>query len=131
MRLTHGNHDGHRNQAAGAPVQTGTSPDIRKDLVDRVGSDRAPKVFESAEALSFEAAWSPIISRTTLIPASLFVMIESSCKAQVTSPPQYYPNGSRTHTISTVNALVFTNIASTPEQTATLKLALAAMSMNG
>ena len=28
-------------------------------------------------------------------------------------------------------ALVFTNIASTPEQTATLKLALAAMSMNG
>ena len=40
MGLTHGNHDGHRNQAAGAPVQTGTSPDIRKDLVDRVGSDR-------------------------------------------------------------------------------------------
>jgi hypothetical protein len=29
-----------------------------------------------------------------LIPASLFVMIESSCKAQVTSPPQDYPNGS-------------------------------------
>src|SRR5580698_9743181 len=24
-------------------------------------------------------------------------MIESSCKAQVTSPPQNYPNGSRTH----------------------------------
>src|SRR5579862_1760542 len=47
----------------------------------------APKVFESAEALSFAAAWSPIISRTTLIPASLFVMIESSRKAQVTSPP--------------------------------------------
>src|SRR5580658_9020331 len=43
----------------------------------------APKVFESAEELSFAAAWSPIISRTTLIPASLFVMIESSCKAQV------------------------------------------------
>src|SRR5580658_6666418 len=43
----------------------------------------APKVFESAEALSFAAAWSPIISRITLIPASLFVMIESSCKAQV------------------------------------------------
>src|SRR5579862_9182101 len=33
MRLTHGNHDRHRNQAVGAPVQTGTSPDIRKDLV--------------------------------------------------------------------------------------------------
>ena len=47
--------------------------------------------------ISFAAAWSPIISRTTLIPASLFVMIESSCKAQVTSPPQYYSNGSRTH----------------------------------
>ena len=47
----------------------------------------APKVFESAEALRFAAAWSPIISRTTLIPASLFVMIESSCIAQVTSPP--------------------------------------------
>src|SRR5580658_7100807 len=46
----------------------------------------APKVFESAEELSFAAAWSPIISRTTLIPASLFVMIESSCKAQVTTP---------------------------------------------
>src|SRR5580704_15910833 len=44
----------------------------------------APKVFDPAEALSFAAAWSPIISRTTLIPASLFVMIESSCKAQVT-----------------------------------------------
>jgi hypothetical protein len=43
MRLPHGNHDGHRNQAAGAPVQTGTSPDIRKDLVDRVGSDRGTK----------------------------------------------------------------------------------------
>src|SRR6202007_2779306 len=55
----------------------------------------APKVCESAEALSFAAAWSPIISRTALIPASLFVMIESSCKAQVTSPPQDYPNGSR------------------------------------
>jgi hypothetical protein len=54
-------------------------------------------VFESAEALSFAAACPPIIVRTTLIPASLFVMIESSCKAQVTSPPQYYPNGSRTH----------------------------------
>ena len=40
MGLTHGNHDGHRNWAAGAPVQTGTSLDIRKDLVDRVGSDR-------------------------------------------------------------------------------------------
>jgi hypothetical protein len=40
MGLTHGNHDGHRNEAAGAPVQTGTSSDIRKDLVDRVGSDR-------------------------------------------------------------------------------------------
>jgi hypothetical protein len=40
MGLTHGNHDGHRNQAAGAPVQTGTIPDIRKDLIDRVGSDR-------------------------------------------------------------------------------------------
>jgi hypothetical protein len=51
-------------------------------------------VFEPAEALSFAAAWSPIISRTTLIPASLFVMIESSCKAEVISPPQYYPNGS-------------------------------------
>src|ERR1700729_2666406 len=63
----------------------------------------APKVFESAEALSFAAAWSPIISRTTLIPASLFVMIESSCKAQVTSPTQYYPNGSRT--ISVYQAL--------------------------
>jgi hypothetical protein len=24
----------------GAPVQTGTSPDIRKNLVDRVGNDR-------------------------------------------------------------------------------------------
>src|ERR1700740_3649960 len=57
----------------------------------------APKVFEPAEALSFAAAWSPIISRTTLIPASLFVMIESSCKAQVTSPPQYYLNGSGAH----------------------------------
>src|ERR1700691_5751088 len=57
----------------------------------------APKVFESAEALSFAAAWSPIISRTTLIPASLFVMIESSCKAEVTSPPQVYPNGLRAH----------------------------------
>src|SRR5580658_2182109 len=57
----------------------------------------APKVFESAEALSFAAAWSPIISRTTLIPASLFVMIECSCKAQVTSPPRDYQNGSRTH----------------------------------
>src|SRR5579863_7775119 len=56
----------------------------------------APKVFESAEELSFAAAWSPIISRTTLIPASLFVMTESSCKAQVTSPAQDYPNGSRT-----------------------------------
>src|ERR1700733_12485546 len=56
----------------------------------------APKVFESAEELSFAAAWSPIISRTTLIPASLFVMIESSCKAQVTSPRQDYPNGLRT-----------------------------------
>src|SRR6202007_2174386 len=55
----------------------------------------APKVFESAEALSFAAAWSPIISRTTLIPASLFVMIESCCKAQVTPPVQDYPNGSR------------------------------------
>src|SRR5580658_5589089 len=54
-------------------------------------------MFESAEALSFAAAWTPIISRTTLIPASLFVMIESSCKAQVTSPPQDYQNGSRTH----------------------------------
>src|SRR5580698_8557411 len=54
----------------------------------------APKVFESAEELSFAAAWSPIISRTTLIPASLFVMIDSSCKAQTTSPPQDYPNGS-------------------------------------
>src|SRR5580700_6239748 len=54
-------------------------------------------MFESAEALSFVAACSPIISRTTLIPASLFVMIESSCKAQATSPPQYYSNGSRTH----------------------------------
>src|ERR1700739_4480921 len=42
----------------------------------------APKVFESAEALSFAAAWSPIISRTTLIPASRFVMIKSSRKAQ-------------------------------------------------
>src|SRR5580700_3021682 len=40
MGLTHRNHDGHRNQAAGAPVEAGTSPDIRKDLVDRVGSDR-------------------------------------------------------------------------------------------
>ena len=40
MGLTHGNHDGHRNEAAGAPVQAGTSPDIRKDLLDRVGSDR-------------------------------------------------------------------------------------------
>src|SRR5579862_3707896 len=57
----------------------------------------APKVFESAEALSFAAAWSPIISRTTLIPASLFVMIESSRKAQVTSQPQDYPNGLGTH----------------------------------
>src|SRR5579862_5686064 len=56
----------------------------------------APKVFESTEELTFAAAWSPIISRTTLIPASLFVMVESSCKAQVTSPPQDYPNGSRT-----------------------------------
>src|SRR5580658_8022885 len=56
----------------------------------------APKVFESAEALSFAAARSPIISRTTLVPASLFVMIESSCEAQVTSRPQYYPNSSRT-----------------------------------
>src|SRR5580658_9216194 len=54
-------------------------------------------MFESAEALSFAAAWTPIISRTTLIPASLFVMIESSCKAQVTSPPQGYQNGSTTH----------------------------------
>src|SRR5579863_469857 len=52
-------------------------------------------VFESAEALSFAAAWSPIISRTTLIPVSLFVMIDSSCKAQVNSPLQDYPNGSR------------------------------------
>jgi hypothetical protein len=26
--LTHGNQDGHRNQAPGAPVQTGTSPQI-------------------------------------------------------------------------------------------------------
>src|SRR5579862_2487921 len=51
----------------------------------------APKVFESAESLSFAAAWSPIISRTTLIPASLFVMIESSCKAQVTSPTPILP----------------------------------------
>src|SRR5580658_4300307 len=50
----------------------------------------APKVFESAEELSLAAAWSSIISRTTLIPASLFVMIESSCKAQVTSRPQDY-----------------------------------------
>src|ERR1700720_375166 len=57
----------------------------------------APKVFESAEALSFVAAWSPIISRTTLIPASLFVMFESSCEAQLTSPPQGYPNGLSTH----------------------------------
>jgi hypothetical protein len=40
MGLTHRNHDGHRNQAAGAPFEAGTSPDIRKDLVDRVGSDR-------------------------------------------------------------------------------------------
>src|SRR6202041_1324941 len=40
MGLTHGNHDGHRNQAAGAPVQTGTSPDICKGLVERVGCDR-------------------------------------------------------------------------------------------
>src|ERR1700733_15152483 len=40
MGLTHGNHDGHRNQAAGASVQTGTSPDICKGLVKRVGSDR-------------------------------------------------------------------------------------------
>src|ERR1700728_2809781 len=45
MGLTHGNHDGHRNQAAGAPVQTGTSPDVRKDLVDRVGSDRGSEGF--------------------------------------------------------------------------------------
>src|ERR1700685_3057724 len=37
-----------------------------------------PKLFESAEELSFAAAWSPIIARTTLIPASLFVMIDSS-----------------------------------------------------
>jgi hypothetical protein len=41
----------------------------------------APKVFEPAEALSFAAAWSPIISRTTLIPASLFVIIEFSSLA--------------------------------------------------
>src|SRR5580698_4336727 len=40
MGLTHGDHDGHRNQAARAPVQTGTSPDIRKDVVDCVGGDR-------------------------------------------------------------------------------------------
>src|SRR5580698_6380603 len=39
MGLTHANHDGHRNQAAGAPVQTWTSPDICKDLIERVGSD--------------------------------------------------------------------------------------------
>ena len=88
MGLTHGDHDGHRNEATGAPVQTrDEGPDIRKDLVDRVGSVGAPKVFEPAEALSFAAAWSPIISRTTLIPASLFVMIHSSREAQATSPP--------------------------------------------
>jgi hypothetical protein len=42
--------------------------DIRKDLVDREAAIVATKVFESAEALSFAAGWSPIISRTTLIP---------------------------------------------------------------
>jgi hypothetical protein len=40
IRLAQGNHDRHRNQAAGAPVQTGASLDIRKDLINRVGRDR-------------------------------------------------------------------------------------------
>src|ERR1700722_6169087 len=57
----------------------------------------APKIFESAEALSFAAASSLIISRTTFNPVSRFVILVLLYRSSDFST-EYYPNGRRTHT---------------------------------